>query len=289
LEGDTLAIIDTGVADTPSKYIAPALETYGRKLSDIAIILNTHGHYDHTGGNGMMVDASGAKVYVHEADADIAQDPDCQFDTCFANRQILIGHPERLDAARTAMKLSAGPPTKVDVTLKDGELVDLGKGIRLRVIHTPGHSRGAACFFWEKEGLLFAGDTVPGLGSRPGGFPLIYFPADMERTIDRLLELDIRTLALSHHYRSLTLHREPIHFGANTKAYLRECRTIMDIIGVSMQEAASARPRAEFLEVAQAATDLAAKHFVIKKNEFGLPLTGAVEAFYGYWQQQHGK
>jgi len=43
LEGATLAIIDTGVSDTPSKYIAPALEPYGRTLADIDIILNTHG------------------------------------------------------------------------------------------------------------------------------------------------------------------------------------------------------------------------------------------------------
>ena len=132
LEGDSLAIIDTGVADTPSKYIAPALETYGLTLADVDIILNTHGHHDHTGGNGELVDASGAKVYIHEADAAIAEDPDCQYDTCFANRQLLVGHPERMDAARAALKVTAGRPTKVDKKLVEGDLVDLGKGIRLR-------------------------------------------------------------------------------------------------------------------------------------------------------------
>jgi glyoxylase-like metal-dependent hydrolase (beta-lactamase superfamily II) len=289
LEGDTLAIIDTGVVDSPSKYIGPALEPYGLTLADIDIILNTHGHHDHTGGNGEVAEASGAKVYIHEADAAIAEDIDCQFDTCFANRQILVGHPERLAAARAALKISAGQPTKVDTRLTDGELVDLGKGIRLRVVHTPGHSRGSACFFWEEQGLLFAGDAVPGLGSRPGGLPLVYFPSDMERSIDRLLGLDIRALALGHHYRSLTLPRDSIHFGANVQGYLQESRTIMDIIAGAVRQAVSTHPHADFLEVAQTATGLLVPQFAIKKNEFGLPATGSVEAFYGNWQLLFGK
>ena len=71
---------------------------------------------------------------------------------------------------------------------------------------------------------MFAGDSVPGLGSRPGGLPLIWFPADMERTIERLLDIDFHALALGHHYRTLTLPRDSIHFGANAKAYLHEAR-----------------------------------------------------------------
>jgi glyoxylase-like metal-dependent hydrolase (beta-lactamase superfamily II) len=284
LEGDTLAIIDTGVSDTPSKYIAPALEPYGRTLADIDIILNTHGHHDHTGGNRELVDASGAKVYIHEADADIAADPDCQFDTCFVNRHLLTGHPERLDAARSAMKVTAGKPTKVDVKLTDGELIDLGKGIRLRVVHAPGHTRGSVCYCWEKEGLVFAGDSVPGLGSRPGGLPLIWFPADMERTMDRLLSMDIHALALGHHYRTLSLPRDSIHFGANAKAYLQECREIAGMVATALGRAASMRPQAAFLEVAQAVTDLLSEQIPIIKNEDGLAITGSVEALYGYWQ-----
>ena len=284
LEGDTLAIIDTGVADTPSKYVAPALESYGRTLADIEIILNTHGHHDHTGGNGELVDASGAKVYIHEADADIAQDPDCQFDTCFAARHLLVGHPERLDAARTALKATAGRPTRVDVKLADGALIDLGKGIRLRVLHTPGHTRGSVCYYWEETGLIFAGDSIPGLSSRPGGLPLVCFPADMECAIDRLLSIDCYALALGHHYRTLTLPRDSIHFGPNAKAYLRECRKIADMVAASLRRTVSERPHAAFLEAAQAATELLAEQLPIIKNEDGLAKMGAVEMLYGYWQ-----
>jgi glyoxylase-like metal-dependent hydrolase (beta-lactamase superfamily II) len=288
LEGDSLAIIDTGVADSPTKYIAPALKPYGLTLADIDVILNTHGHHDHTGGNGSLVDASGAKVYVHEADADIAQDPDCQFDSCCVDRHVLVGHPERLDAARAAFKVNAGRPTKVDVKLTDGELLDLGKGIQLRVLHSPGHTRGSVCYYWEKEGLVFAGDSIPGVSGNieigPGGLPLIWFPAQMERTIERLLEMDFYALALGHHYRTLALPRDSIHFGANAKAYLQDCRKMTGMIAAALCQVVSMQPEAGFLEAARAATDLLCEQLPIAKNADGLAKTGSTEALHGYWQ-----
>jgi glyoxylase-like metal-dependent hydrolase (beta-lactamase superfamily II) len=288
LEGDSLAIIDTGVADSPVKYIAPALAAYGRTLADIDIILVTHGHHDHTGGNGAVVDASGAKVYAHEADADIAQDPDCQFDTCFINRHVLVGHPERLDAARATFKVNAGRPTKVDMKLTDGQLIDLGKGIRLRVLHTPGHTHGAVSYYWEETGIVFSGDSVPGMSGNieigPGGLPLIWYPADMKRAVDRLLAMDFYALATAHHYRTLTLPRDSIHFGSAAKAYLQDCRNMAGMIEAALCKAASARPQADFLEVARAATDLLCQKLPIAKNADGLAKTGSVEALYGYWQ-----
>jgi glyoxylase-like metal-dependent hydrolase (beta-lactamase superfamily II) len=284
LQGDSLAIVDTGVSDTPTKYIVPALETYGLWLADVDIILNTHGHHDHAGGNAELVAASDAKVWIHEADARVAEDPDYQFDTYFANRDLLTGRPDRLDASRAALKVTAGGAAKVDRKLAEDEVLDLGKGIRLRVVSTPGHTRGSVCYYWESEGLAFAGDAVMGQSGRPGGLPLIYFPADYLRTIDRLLGMDIAILGLGHHYRTLTVPRDSVHFGSNVNAFLRASREIADIIGDSLRRAADSRPGAGFLEVAQAATDLAALRLPITKGEDGLPVTGSVDAFYGYWQ-----
>ena len=284
LEGDSLAIIDAGVSDTPTEYIAPALEAHGRSLGDIDLILNTHGHHDHAGGNAELVAASGAKVWIHEADARIAEDPDYQFETYFAESHLLVGRADRLAAARAALKITAGRPVKADRKLADGDLLDLGKGLRLRVVHTPGHTRGSVCYYWEPEGLLFSGDSVMGQGSRPGGFPLIYYPADYARTIDRLLGMDLAVLGLGHHYRTLTVPRDSVHFGPNIKSYLKASREIADIIGDALRRAKAARPDAGFLEAAQAATDLAAERLPIVKGEDGLSRTGNVQALHGYWQ-----
>jgi glyoxylase-like metal-dependent hydrolase (beta-lactamase superfamily II) len=287
LQGDTVAIVDTGVHDSPSTYLAPALATYGLTLGDVELILNTHGHHDHTGGNGELVAVSRAQVWIHEADAQIAEDPDAQFDTYFVNRHILVGRADRLEAARMAFKVNAGKPTTVDRKLVDGEVVDLGKGIRLHVVHTPGHTQGSVCYYWESEGLALCGDSAVGLSSRPGGLPLIYYPADFERTINRLLGMDIATLALGHHYRTLTVPRDSVHFGPNVTTYLSACREIADVISESLRRAAASRPEAGFLEVARAATDLVAERLPIIKGEDGLPLYGNVEAFHGYWQLLH--
>jgi hypothetical protein len=124
-----------------------------------------------------------------------------------------------------------------------------------------------------------------GLSSRPGGLPLIYYPADFERSIHRLLGMDIVALALGHHYRTLSVPRDSVHFGPNVTVYLRACREIADTIGDAPRRAATAKPDAGFLEVAWAATDLVAERLPITKGEDGLPRYGSVEAFYGNWQR----
>jgi glyoxylase-like metal-dependent hydrolase (beta-lactamase superfamily II) len=68
LRGKQNAIIDTGTMNTPETDIIPALNKLGMTLSDINIILNTHGHFDHTGGDA-TVKAAGAKLYIHPKEA----------------------------------------------------------------------------------------------------------------------------------------------------------------------------------------------------------------------------
>jgi glyoxylase-like metal-dependent hydrolase (beta-lactamase superfamily II) len=288
VDGDPLTIIDTGVYDTPTKYIGPALESCGHSFKDVKLILNTHGHYDHTGGNAEMVAACGAPLWIHEADARVAEEPDYQFETYFTGRHVLVGRADRLETARETFKLNVGQATKVNRRLRSDEVIDLGKGIRLRVVPTPGHTPGSVCFAWESEGLFMAGDSIMGLSPAPGGLPLIYFPEDYRRSIRRLQEMDIATLALGHHYRTSTVPSDSVHFKQNVKKYLAEAMTILDCVEDSMRRAASSRPGAGFHEVARSATDLLSQRLPIKKGEDGLPLFGNVESFYGCWKQPKG-
>ena len=69
LEGERLALVDTCTAPDPQKYIAPALANIGRSLADIDVIINTHGHWDHAGGNEAVHRAAPeCEILIHPAE-----------------------------------------------------------------------------------------------------------------------------------------------------------------------------------------------------------------------------
>lgn len=83
-----------------------------------------------------------------------------------------------------------------DRTLQDGEVIHAG-GVTMRAVHTPGHASNHLCFLWEERRMLFTGDHVMQgstvVISPPDGDMAVYL-----RSLDRLLALDIVTLAPGH-------------------------------------------------------------------------------------------
>lgn len=102
----------------------------------VKYILNTHGHFDHVGGNQKMKDATGADILIHALDAP------------------MLGMLSSFGAA-FGLAVENSPPA--DRTIKDGELITFGD-ITLKVIHTPGHSPGGVSF--HTDGVVFVGDTL---------------------------------------------------------------------------------------------------------------------------------
>jgi glyoxylase-like metal-dependent hydrolase (beta-lactamase superfamily II) len=100
-------------------------------------IILTHGHIDHWAGAGEVVAATGAPISLHREDAP------------------LVGNPEASLAA-----FLAGPQVRLDVAddfLEDGAVVEVGR-VKLRVLHTPGHTPGGICLYGA--GIVFTGDTL---------------------------------------------------------------------------------------------------------------------------------
>src|SRR4030088_1944688 len=62
-------LIDTGTSSVPKASLLPSLKEMGWDLSDLRVIINTHLHIDHAGGNAEMQEASGAGIHIHTADA----------------------------------------------------------------------------------------------------------------------------------------------------------------------------------------------------------------------------
>jgi endoribonuclease LACTB2 len=68
--------------------------------------------------------------------------------------------------------------------MSDGQVFDLGAGVKLRVLETPGHSVDSVCYYLEDEGVLFTGDTILGNSTTVVGDLGAYMD-----TLSRLLEL----------------------------------------------------------------------------------------------------
>lgn len=130
----------------------------------IRYIILTHCHYDHVGGVDELRAATGATVIAHE---NVTQT---------VNRNLC----------------------HVDQYIHDGEILDLG-GLRLEVIHTPGHTPDCVCYYTNNK--LFTGDTlfVGGCGRAdlPGNDPVAFF----DSLFNRILSLpDDTEIYPGHHY-----------------------------------------------------------------------------------------
>ena len=106
-----------------------------RGLKAVAVLL-THGHFDHIADVFKWV-KDGADVYIHENDAS------CLYD----GRDSLA-----------AMVGLTYPPVRTYSTFSDGQSLRFGD-VEIKVIHTPGHTKGGCCFVVNDEFIL-TGDTV---------------------------------------------------------------------------------------------------------------------------------
>jgi glyoxylase-like metal-dependent hydrolase (beta-lactamase superfamily II) len=125
------------------------LRVLSRKKLQTRYIINTHGHPDHTCGNQMIQEGTGAKIVMHEADARMFDTPGARI---------------------MAQQMGFRPSPPVDWAVRDGDRIAFGRET-LQVIHTPGHTPGGICLYGR--GNLFTGDTLfvgaAGRTDLPGG------------------------------------------------------------------------------------------------------------------------
>jgi glyoxylase-like metal-dependent hydrolase (beta-lactamase superfamily II) len=253
LTGDRVALVDTGVADSPREYIQPALAEIGMSLSDIDLVLNTHAHLDHVGGNMEIKAASQAQVYIHSADLPLAQSTDAQVEFMTAPLRVL-GLPEPGVQERAAyIRKMTGEAAGADMVLSAGDTVDLGRGIALRVVHNPGHTPGSISYYWESEGVLLSGDGVQGLGARPGDTPYYFNAGDYRRSLAALERLSTNILCMSHAYCVNGVVKDATRRGEEAKAFVMESAEIADTIHRAVVEAVRQMPGASKLEIARGA------------------------------------
>ncbi|MDI6751776.1 MAG: MBL fold metallo-hydrolase [bacterium] len=132
-------LIDPG--GEPGKILS-VIARYGFNLK---FIVNTHGHIDHIAGNDKIAGKTGAKVLIHSEDAPMLSDP--KLNLSFEKE---------------------GDMKKPDRMLMDGDIIETDK-IKLKVISTPGHTRGSISLLLEDK--IFCGDTIFAQGVGRTDFP----------------------------------------------------------------------------------------------------------------------
>lgn len=238
LAGPTPTLIDTGGAGHPESVLRPALQQHGGDLAAIKQVINTHGHWDHAGGNTVLRDVAGAQVAIHEHGAGYLYDHEQHLAGYYTAAARAMGQPAVVAAQVAGFGDVFGQPHEPDYLLRDGDEIDLGDGMIWRVLNLPGHSADAIALWWEAEGVLIAGDIAQGTGSRPGGAPL-YFdsPAQSRQSIARLQEIPFKTLHTSHPFGRLsTPERVAEYDHASGQTFLAESVETLDLLETAFRQ-----------------------------------------------------
>lgn len=135
-ETNTYIVTDETTGETA--VVDPSLpeEKLFEKLKDknVKYILITHGHYDHIGGVNFIKERTGAKAVVHKEDVEMLCDPNKNYGENIA-------------------------PTYAEILVEDGSEIPFGN-TTIKVLHTPGHTKGGVCYLFNDDRVMFSGDTL---------------------------------------------------------------------------------------------------------------------------------
>ncbi len=148
----------------------------------IKFIINTHGHIDHIGANKRFA----APVRIHREDASFLADP-------AKNLSLFFGSP-----------FSSSGEVQI---LEDDDRLSIGE-IKLKVIHTPGHTPGGICLYYADGSCIFTGDTLFAEGLGRTDFPYASEDTLLKSIKERLLTLPGETVVYPGHGPSSTIGRE---------------------------------------------------------------------------------
>ena len=121
----------------PGEEAARLMQQIREQGLTVAAILLTHGHFDHAGAAEELSALCNAPVYAHEAEKETLESE--KLNACW-----MIGRKETYRA---------------DLFVKEEQELDLA-GFHIRVLFTPGHTRGGCCYYFPYENVVFSGDTL---------------------------------------------------------------------------------------------------------------------------------
>ncbi len=175
------------VIDPPDHSAAIAKKLEDEKLIPVAILL-THGHFDHIMAAEDLSENYHIPIYAGEAEKELLSDAS-------------------LNGSRMMHRNFSLTPDRL---LKDNELLHLA-GMSIKVFHTPGHTAGGVCYYFEDEKVLISGDTLflesVGRTDLPTGNSAILFKSILEK----IMVLPDEVVVYPGHGERTTIGHERIH------------------------------------------------------------------------------
>jgi glyoxylase-like metal-dependent hydrolase (beta-lactamase superfamily II) len=220
--GSELCLIDTGVRGS-QHTIFDYVRATGRRPSEISRIILTHSHPDHLGAARAIVIGTGAAVFAHATERAWVEDVELQ-----VRERPVPGFGALVEGS-----------VRIDHQVEDGEVLELGGGLDLEVLHTPGHSPGSISLFARQDGALLSGDVVP----LPKDFPIYVDVLASVRSIRRLACIDRLGVLLS-------AWDEP-RYGVEAERAMSAALAYLERIHQAVRETARERPESDPVRFAE--------------------------------------
>lgn len=195
-------MIDTGLYQT-FDYVTQELDRLGLRPQDVDLVINTHEHFDHIGGNPHLRHT--ALVAAHRSAATKIELQDEYVTHMKENRQ-------------------TDGDFSVHIWLENRALIDVGD-YKLKILHTPGHTSGSIVIYEPFKHFMFTGDTLvkgeyltPMLESGSAG--------EFVNSIERLLTMKVDVIFPGHGEESTTPEKEMQWANEAARERMREFRDL---------------------------------------------------------------
>lgn len=228
LDGEKPVIFDAGLTFLGKLYTNGIREIIGNR--DLHYCFLSHSHFDHCGAVSILKqNFPGLKVVASE------------------KAKIVFGRPNAIELmrklTRSAEQLASHigtelaeferfEPFEVDLTLKDGELIELSRDITVEVFETPGHTRDSLSYFIPRKKILLCSEAagIPDATGYVVSEALVNFDQYYESMM-RLSKVEYEVLCLGHRQALL---------GQDAKNYfhksMADCRQFLNLVEIALGE-----------------------------------------------------